>query len=372
MEKSRKNKKSHGVRDDDAGPELSKEETKIAKFLRLSCQSKQGSLQGMKVNFFIASKLVDSLVDSQWGPGSSPDKKKETAFFSSRSACVNFMQRLLNKQYFYRAVKIYKEQTLSALDESSKTTTTTADTPSSNTRKRKVAAAAAKQDGGEESESKATPKPGQTTTTTPGGKANESASAANVKRKFKLDMHEDQKFVDGSDPYVWVYDPTSTKTYVIGSLLILGAISICLFPLWPSQVREGVYYVSIVGASFLGAILSLAVIKYIVFAAVWLITLGSIRFWLFPNLTEDVGFIESFIPVYKLDSPTNTSSSTTATAVKSASEQDGETATATTSPVEPVESKTPAATPSARKKSVNVNNEDDGFELVNDDEIVKS
>lgn len=364
MEKSRKNKKSHGgVRDDDSGPELTKEEAKIAKFLRLSCQSKQGSLQGMKVNFFIASKLVDSLVDSQWGPGSSPtDKKKEAPFFASRSACVNFMQRLLNKQFFYRAVKIYKEQSsTTALTDESK------DTPSSNTRKRKVAAAAAKQDGGEESESKATPKPSQT----PGKSANESASA--TKRKFKLDMHEEQKFVDGTDPYVWVYDPTSTKTYVIGSLLILGAISICLFPLWPSQVREGVYYVSIVGASFLGAILSLAVIKYIVFAAVWLITLGSIRFWLFPNLTEDVGFIESFIPVYKLDSPANTSSSSAA-AVKS-SEQD-ETSTATSSnPVEAAqpESKTPAATPSGRKKSVNnVNNEDDGFELVNDDEIVKS
>ena len=356
MEKSRKNKKAHGaVRDDDSGPELSKEEAKIAKFLRLSCASKQGSLQGMKVNFFIASKLVDALVDSQWGPGSSAEKrKKDTPFFSSRSACVNFMQRLLNKQFFYRAVKIYKEP---AAGEEVKPVVAN-DTPSSNTRKRKV-----KQDGDVSSSEagKATPKPSQSP-----GKASDSAASVNAKRKFKLDMHEEQKFVDGTDPYVWVYDPTSTKTYVIGSLLILGAISICLFPLWPSQVREGVYYVSIVGASFLGAILSLAVIKYIVFAAIWLITLGSIRFWLFPNLTEDVGFIESFIPVYKLDSP-----AIAPAAVKASGEQDE--AAIAAEPAEPALSKTtPAATPSARKKSVNVNNEDDGFELVNDDEIVKS
>lgn len=360
--KSRKGKKSQGgVRDDDSGPELSKEETKIAKFLRLSCASKQGSLQGMKVNFFIASKLVDALVDSQWGPGSSPaDKaKKDAAFFSSRSACVNFMQRLLNKQYFYRAVKIYKEQA----DEKA-TSSDKGETPS-NARKRKVKQDAVAATGeASSSESKPTPKP-----TTPG----KASDASNVKRKFKLDMHEDQRFVDGADPYVWVYDPTSTKTYVIGSLLILGAISICLFPLWPSQVREGVYYVSLVGASFLGAILSLAVVKYIVFGAVWLITFGSIRFWLFPNLTEDVGFIESFIPVYKLESAAAAAAVKAAVGEQDAKDVAQDVPAALTEGAEPTTtSKTPTATPSARKKSVNANNEDDGFELVNDDEIVKS
>ena len=26
--------------------------------------------------------------------------------------------------------------------------------------------------------------------------------------------------------------------------------------------------------------------------------LGKLKFWIFPNLTEDVGFFESFVPVY--------------------------------------------------------------------------
>ena len=87
---------------------------------------------------------------------------------------------------------------------------------------------------------------------------------------------------------------------IIGGLLILGSIAICCFPLWPSIVREGVYYLSLAGCGFLGGIIALAVLKYIFFAALYILTLGAIEFWLFPNLTEDVGFVESFIPVYTL------------------------------------------------------------------------
>jgi hypothetical protein len=116
-------------------------------------------------------------------------------------------------------------------------------------------------------------------------------------------MHETQTFVDSNEPYVWIYDPTSTTTYIIGFLLILGSIGICLFPLWPSQVREGVYYLSLAGIALLGAILGLAAFKYILFGVLWTVTLGKLHFWLFPNLTEDVGFFESFVPVYKIDSP---------------------------------------------------------------------
>ena len=112
-------------------------------------------------------------------------------------------------------------------------------------------------------------------------------------------MHDEQRFFDTNEPFVWIYDPTSMTTYIIGGLLILGSIGSCLFPLWPSQVREGVYYLSLAGATFLGAILAVALIKYVLFAIVFACTFGKVRFWLFPNLTEDVGFFESFAPLYK-------------------------------------------------------------------------
>ena len=39
----------------------------------------------------------------------------------------------------------------------------------------------------------------------------------------------------------------------------------------------------------------------VIFTIVWLCTFGKHHFWLLPNLTEDVGFFESFWPLYKHD-----------------------------------------------------------------------
>lgn len=202
-----------------------------------------------------------------------------------------------------------------------------------------------------------------------------------MKRKFKLEMADEQKFEDSSEPFVWVYDPTSTKTYIIGSLLIFGAIGICLFPLWPSQVREGVYYLSLTGASFLGAILALAVLKYIVFGAVWAATFGRVSFWLLPNLTEDVGFFESFVPVYKIvESNKKTTTTTTEAAAKkdddllvesSSEKKTGieSSSILSGSTVEITNSDLTTSTVRRRKSSTsNIREEDDGFELVDDDD----
>ena len=40
----------------------------------------------------------------------------------------------------------------------------------------------------------------------------------------------------------------------------------------------------------------------ILFSIVWLLTIGRISFWLLPNLTEDVGFFDSFRPLYHFQS----------------------------------------------------------------------
>ena len=45
-------------------------------------------------------------------------------------------------------------------------------------------------------------------------------------------------------------------------------------------------------------IIVLAIIKYIIFVLTFIFTAGKLKFWIFPNLTEDVGFFESFWPVY--------------------------------------------------------------------------
>ena len=51
-------------------------------------------------------------------------------------------------------------------------------------------------------------------------------------------------------------------------------------------------------AGFLVFIIALAIVKYIIFAILFALSAGKLKFWIFPNLTEDVGFFESFMPVY--------------------------------------------------------------------------
>ena len=169
-----------GQKDQSPDLTLTKEEQAIAKFLRLKCPNKQGTLSGMKVEFFIGSKLVDCLMESKWGPGpaktaatTKPSVNKE-ALLGSRAACVSLMQRLLNKQLFYRAVKIYKEEAEATSSTSSETTTDR--TPNLRKRKKEKEAAAAATN--------------TTSENTPKGSPTADTQQKEAKRKFKLELHE--------------------------------------------------------------------------------------------------------------------------------------------------------------------------------------
>ena len=110
-------KKSRKQQDEEEVPKLTKEENQVARFLRLKCANKQANLNGIKVDFFIGSKLVDCLMLSKWGPGTLQDPPKDAPYdekakvplCENRHACFKYMQRLMAKQLFARATKIYKE-----------------------------------------------------------------------------------------------------------------------------------------------------------------------------------------------------------------------------------------------------------------------
>lgn len=197
------------------------------------------------------------------------------------------LRRFLDHELFRRVIKVYKEDKPPKEKDSEQASSNTAgDTSQSNTpravRQRK-------------------PKPASTIESTTKDDDSKDKDKGK-KKKFKFELHDDQNFFDSpNDFFVWIYSPTTIKQYIMGALLVIGCIAVCLFPLWPAEVRTGVYYLSMVLASLLGVLLSLAVIKYIIFAGVWLLTLGKVRFWLLPNLTEDVGFFESFVPLYVLN-----------------------------------------------------------------------
>lgn len=110
----------------------------------------------------------------------------------------------------------------------------------------------------------------------------------------------EQYFVDCNDAYVWIYEPIPVYYWFFGTLVVLGAIAVCLFPLWPLTIRHGVYYLSVAAAGFLVFILALAIIRMIVFCLLWIPTLGRCHLWLLPNLTANVGFFASFWPLYQV------------------------------------------------------------------------
>jgi hypothetical protein len=45
------------------------------------------------------------------------------------------------------------------------------------------------------------------------------------------------RFILGNDAYVWLYDPTPWYYYLAGGAIVLGIIAVCLFPLWPAEMR---------------------------------------------------------------------------------------------------------------------------------------
>ncbi|XP_017771275.1 PREDICTED: translocation protein SEC62 [Nicrophorus vespilloides] len=255
-EKKKAKKRKEGYMDEEITDKPTKNEYAVAKWMKKNVPIKKIKFLNHMVQYFTASKALDALMESEFATG-------DEALFSSRVDAVHYMQVMLEHKFFHRARKVpMSESELKA-------------------KKKK------KEDKAIEAEN-----------STAEGKAESTEIKEKKKRKVRLDMHIDQRFVDCLDAYVWIYDPVPFYYWIFGTLLVLGAIGVCLFPLWPPSVRLGVYYLSVAGAGFFIFIIFLVVLRLIMFCLVWLLTAGKHHIWIFPNLTEDVGLVASFWPLY--------------------------------------------------------------------------
>lgn len=271
----RKNKRKveRGGKEDEK-EELTKLQKSVVSWLKSNVPSKKTKFEHSHVvEYFSATKALDALMTSSpWAP----EKAKEGAElrFEFREQAIDYMGELMRLHMFHRArkVPVAEKEKKKKKDE---TETEEEEKPSPKAKKGK------KEDKKEEKEKE------------------------KKKRKIRLEMHYDQVFLDGNDAYVWLYNPTPWYYYIAGSAIVLGIIAVCLFPLWPMEMRQGVYYLSVAAAGFLVFIIVLAIIKYILFVILFIVTGGKLKLWIFPNLTEDVGFFESFVPayVYTYDKP---------------------------------------------------------------------
>jgi len=259
-----------------------KEEYAIAKWMRKNVPIKKTKFLNHNVQYFTACKAVDGLLESHWAKGNEP-------FFKTRESIVDFLHVMLEHKFFHRARKVpVSEQELKSKKKEKKSVDSHDDKKDDHNDKELEKQRKEKGTDAESSVAEVKKDDGST-------------DKEKRKRKIRLDMHNDQRFVDGLDAYVWIYDPIPFHYWIIGTLLVLGAIGVCLFPLWPPTVRLGVYYLSVAAAGFLVFIIVLAIVRLIVFCLVWVLTFGKHHIWILPNLTEDVGFFASFWPLYQYE-----------------------------------------------------------------------
>jgi len=85
-----------------------------------------------------------------------------------------------------------------------------------------------------------------------------------------------------------------TKLYAVGALALI--LAVVFFPVWPYKLRIGVWYLSMACLGLLGLFFAMAIFRLILF----LVTMFAVPpgLWLYPNLFEDVGFFDSFRPVW--------------------------------------------------------------------------
>ncbi|XP_043513451.1 translocation protein SEC62 isoform X2 [Frieseomelitta varia] len=279
--KSRKRKDEISNIDNEVVQEKpSKEEYAVAKWIRNNVPSKKTKFdRNHNVEYFTGSRAVDALLEN------SPWSKTR---FETREQVTEFLDLMLRHKFFHRAKKVVisEEELCKIRGIKKKVKEIKKDKKSTEKEKEEI-------------------KDNKDAT----GESEDKAEEKKKKPKVRLEMHMEQYFVDCNDAYVWIYEPIPIYYWFFGTLVVLGAIGVCLFPLWPLTIRHGVYYISVAAAGFLVFILALAIIRLIVFCLLWVPTLGRCHLWLLPNLTADVGFFASFWPLYQYEYYGSTSES---------------------------------------------------------------
>ncbi|KER27275.1 hypothetical protein T265_13830 [Opisthorchis viverrini] len=301
------------------------DELEVAKFLYRKLPTTDGRLGGSVVRAFSPQEAIDMLLDSVWAKVQPGAKNPKPRLFNSPAAAVSFMNTLIQKQMFYRAIKVKRklvpQKQRTADDEKSSTKTKCKKRSDDSKNKDTSGELATCVDTEEVVDSTALPESpaedkasvtgkGSNVESTCKTSGNPKSQSSSSSKPVRLEMSNEQTFVvdDPSTVYVWVYEPPpGLFNWLAGTAVIIGIILCCLFPIWPTELRTGAYYLTILASLLFGLLLVVALIRFLLYLSVWLVTMGKYTFWLFPNYFEDCGFFESFRPVYTLMSTDSTS-----------------------------------------------------------------
>lgn len=96
--------------------------------------------------------------------------------------------------------------------------------------------------------------------------------------------------------YTWFYEGPQWKNTIMSVGVLIVLLAVVMFPLWPPVMRLGVWYLSMGLLGLLGLFFLMAIFRLILFCITYFVV--SPGLWLYPNLFEDVGFFDSFRPVW--------------------------------------------------------------------------
>lgn len=98
--------------------------------------------------------------------------------------------------------------------------------------------------------------------------------------------------------YVWMYNPKTWKDYLTVVCVIFGILAFVCYPLWPHSMKRVVYRLSLWVLKLIGLFFAMTILRLILFMISLVMVSGKGGFWLFPNLFEDCGVLDSFKPLY--------------------------------------------------------------------------
>ncbi|GBE83882.1 Translocation protein [Sparassis crispa] len=115
-----------------------------------------------------------------------------------------------------------------------------------------------------------------------------------------LQITQMQVFAPG-DYYAWFYEGSQWTTYLGGVAMVAIMLAGVMFPLWPPIMRLGVWYISMGVLGLIGLFFAIAIVRLIFYIIT--VIVASPGIWIFPKLFADVGFVDSFIPLWEWDIP---------------------------------------------------------------------
>ncbi|EIN08302.1 translocation protein [Punctularia strigosozonata HHB-11173 SS5] len=127
------------------------------------------------------------------------------------------------------------------------------------------------------------------------------SSASSPKQVQIVQMQQFQLASASSDYYAWFYEGSQWTTYAGGVAMVVVMLAGVMFPLWPASMRLGVWYLSMGVLGLIGLFFVIAILRLVFYIITIIVTPPGI--WIFPKLFADVGFVESFIPLWEWDLP---------------------------------------------------------------------